>query len=74
MKRLALCARRAIKSFDQTFSKVWLPAGPPVYGDLFLMDSRTFQVLARLTETGDCLQSAWAPHGDRIVFVSAGKK
>ncbi len=22
-------ARRAIKSFDQTFSKVWLPAGPP---------------------------------------------
>jgi hypothetical protein len=22
-------ARRAIKSFDQTFSKVWPPAGPP---------------------------------------------
>jgi hypothetical protein len=25
-------ARRAIKSFDQTFSKVWLPEGPPEAG------------------------------------------
>ncbi len=27
--RLESRARRAIKSFDQTFSKVWPPAGPP---------------------------------------------
>ena len=26
-------ARRAMKSFDQTFSKVWLPAGPPEVKD-----------------------------------------
>ena len=45
----------------------------PAYGNLFLLDSRTYDVLTCLTETGDCLQPAWAPQGDRIVFVSAGK-
>jgi hypothetical protein len=39
------------------------------YGDLFLMDSQTFEVKARLTETGDCLQPAWAPDGEKLVYI-----
>jgi hypothetical protein len=32
-------ARRAIKSFDQTFSKVWPPAGPPEAAGQLMVDA-----------------------------------
>jgi hypothetical protein len=41
----------------------------PACGDLFLLDSRTYEVTARLTETGDCLQPAWAPDGKKLVYI-----
>jgi len=36
-------ARRAIKSFDQTFSKVWPPAGPPEFPEIFPGDTAFIQ-------------------------------
>jgi hypothetical protein len=37
--------------------------------DLWLMDMETFKVISRLTETGDCLNPSWSPHGKSIVFI-----
>lgn len=41
----------------------------PAYGDLYLMDGRDYQVKARLTFTGDCLEPSWAPAGDKVVYI-----
>ncbi|MCX6582151.1 MAG: hypothetical protein NT166_18430 [Candidatus Aminicenantes bacterium] len=41
----------------------------PVYGDLFLMDGKTYDTIGRLTETGDCMQPTWSPDGKQIAYV-----
>ncbi len=41
----------------------------PVYGDLFLMDGKTYETIGRLTETGDCMQPTWAPGGKQVTYI-----
>jgi hypothetical protein len=41
----------------------------PVYGDLFLMDGKTYEVITRLTETGDCLQPTLSPGGKQVAYI-----
>jgi hypothetical protein len=46
-------ARRAIKSFDQTFSKVWPPAGPPEATGQSKCDAA--RIIEQIKETGSLI-------------------